>query len=199
MRALLLLLLLSALGVDLVNGLRLHRAAAAVTGAIVLGLSPPNVLPAAADVYVNTRYHTTFNYPSKWVYNTGALAGDRKVEAWVSPEDPLTSASLVITAIPADYTRLTSFGGKDTLREYLVPRGEGIGCTVVSEVIKGETYTLEYIVSSGAEPAKHVVTSFALRPAESVVGLTVQTPEADYAKNKVLLEGIVPSLKVDMP
>lgn len=180
---------------------RFKKAAAFITVATAFGtVLNPVILPVHADTYTNERYHTTFNFPSKWVYNLGTLAGDRKVEAWVSPDDPQTSASLVISPIPADFTRLTSFGGgKETLREYLIPRGEGIACTVVSEGIKGETYTLEYVVSAPEQPTRHVTTVFALRPAESVVGLTVQTPEESYSKNKVLLESIVPSLRVDNP
>lgn len=155
--------------------------------------------PAVADsTYTNERYHTTFNYPDRWTKSTGSLSGDRTIEAWVDPNDADTSVSIVYTAIPADYTRLTSFGGgKETLREYLVPRGEGIDCKVVKESIKGETYTLEYIASAPEQPTRHVITAFALRPAESVVGLTVQTKEESYGKNKQVLDSIVPSLKVD--
>lgn len=77
-----------------------------------------------------------------------------------------------------DYTKLTSFGaGKDTLRQYLLPTGDGVTSEVINEFVKGETYTLEYIVSAPDAPKRHVQSVFALRSQESVIGLTVQTKE----------------------
>lgn len=113
-----------------------------LSNCIIASLFLLSPIPSYAATYTNDRYHTTFNYPDTWTYSTGTLAGDRKVEAWVDPQDSGTSASLVISPIPADYTRLNSFGGgKETLREYLIPRGEGIDCTVVNEAIKGQLTT----------------------------------------------------------
>ena len=52
---------------------------------------------------------------------------------------------------------------------------QGVTSEVLNEFIKGETYTLEYIVSAPDAPRRHIQSVFALRPQESVVGLTVQT------------------------
>ena len=54
---------------------------------------------------------------------------------------------------------------------------QGVTSEVLNEFIKGETYTLEYIVSAPDAPRRHIQSVFALRPQESVVGLTVQTKE----------------------
>jgi len=153
--------------------------------------------PAFAETYQNPRYHTTFEPPAGWTFSTGQISGERKVEAWVDPKNAVNSVSLVISPVPADFTRLTSFGGgKDTLQEYLIPRGEGIECTVVDEKVKGETYTLEYIVAAPNNPTRHVITAFALRPAESVVGLTVTAEEAEWRSLEASLSRVIPSLNV---
>lgn len=79
---------------------------------------------AATDfkVYKNDRYHTTISYPSRWEEKTGLLSSDRTVIAFVDPADPDTSISLAFNPIAADFTHLTSFGGKDNLRSvsYLI-------------------------------------------------------------------------------
>ena len=53
----------------------------------------------------------------------------------------------------------------------------GVTSEVIQEFIKGETYTLEYIVSATNAPKRHIQSVFALRPQESVIGLTVQTKQ----------------------
>ena len=53
----------------------------------------------------------------------------------------------------------------------------GVTSEVIQEFIKGETYTLEYIVSAPNAPKRHIQSVFALRPQESVIGLTVQTKQ----------------------
>ena len=68
---------------------------------------------------------------------------------------------------------------------------------VIKEGTKGDSYSLEYVVTLPDAPARHVYSTFALRSAETVVGLTVQTKEADYAKNKAVLEAIVPTLNTN--
>lgn len=90
-----------------------------------------------------------------------------------------TSVSIVYSPIPADYTKLTSFGaGKDTIRDYVLPPNkDGIQSTLISENVKGETYTAEYTVSTPDAPKRHVISVFALRPQEAVVGLTIQSTE----------------------
>ena len=176
------------------GGLGARRARAAAAVAAALALQPGAAL---AETYSNERYHTQFEIPKGWTSATGVLSGERKVEAWIDPTDAGTSVSLVFTPIPADFTRLTSFGGgKETLREYLVPRGEGIDAKIIDETIKGETYTLEYVVSAPEQPTRHITTAFALRPAESVVGLTVQTAEDTYKNKEAILKPIIPSLKI---
>ena len=166
---------------------------------VAAGLSVLNPMCANAETYLNDRYHTTFEIPKGWTASSGALSGERKIEAWIDPTSEDTSVSIVYTPIPADFTRLTSFGGgKDTIREYLVPRGEGIETEVLDEKVKGEAYTIEYVVSAPSQPTRHVITVFALRPAETVVGLTVQTRQESYDKNKDTLMAIVPSLRTNV-
>ena len=44
----------------------------------------------------------------------------------------------MFTPIPADYTRLNSFGGgKDTIRQYLLPTGENVDTNIIAESTKG--------------------------------------------------------------
>lgn len=156
------------------------------------------VFAAELATFKSDRYHTSFSYPSNWEMKVGQLSGERTVTAFTDPSDPTTSASIVFTPIPADYTRLTSFGGKETVRQYLLPAGEGIEANIVDEKVKGENYFLEYVVSAPSAPTRHVQTVFALRPQESVVGLTIQSKEENYAKNKEIFTTIMPSLKVDL-
>lgn len=53
----------------------------------------------------------------------------------------------------------------------------GVSSEVIEENVRGETYTLEYIVSAPDAPKRHIQSVFALRSQESVIGLTVQTKE----------------------
>ena len=90
-----------------------------------LALNPANadqpITPKST--YINERYHTSFDYPTSFIASEGKLSGDRKIEAFTDPTDPDTSVTVVITGIPADFTKLGSFGtGKETIRDYLVPK-----------------------------------------------------------------------------
>lgn len=58
----------------------------------------------------------------------------------------------------------------------------GVTSEVIEEFVKGETYTLEYIVSAPDAPKRHIQSVFALRPQESVIGLTVQTKQVRCAQ-----------------
>jgi hypothetical protein len=119
--------------------------------------------------YENQRYHTRFEYPSSWQEASGRLSGDRTITAFVDPVDQTTSASIVFTPIPADFSKLGSFGGPDSLRSFILPRGDNVETSVVSENIKGDKYTLEYIISSPELLQQHVTSVFALRSQETVV------------------------------
>ena len=121
----------------------------------------------------------------------------------LDPNDPDTSISVVISAIPGDYTKLGSFGtGKDTIRDYLVPKNVPDGVcvsNVLNENVKGETYTVEYTVECNEKlvDRKHIISIFALRPAESVVGLTLQTLDRSFDTKKDYLNVVLPSLNVN--
>lgn len=160
------------------------------------------LVSSAADAtevktYVNPTYKTSIDYPSDFIPLEGKLSGGRPVEAFVDKNDPDTSLSIVFTPIPADFSRLSSFGGRDILRQYILPTGEGLTTTVLDENIKGETYTLEYIVSAPNAPTRHVQSIFALRPQESVIAVNVQTKEETYPAMKEKLQVIVPSFKYE--
>lgn len=158
-----------------------------------MGVSEDNI-----KVFANERYHTSVSYPADWERREGTLSGGRPLDAFVDPTDPDTSLTVVFNPIPADYTRLTSFGGKEGIRDYLIPKGDGVSTTTLSEDVKGEVYSVEYIVSAPDAPIRHVQSVFALRPQECVVGLVVQTKEETFEKNKAKISKIVPSLMVDL-
>jgi PsbP len=163
-------------------------------------LSTNAVLASEGDMkpYVNERYHTKLSYPSDWIVKEGTVSGDRSLQAFVDPNDADTSAALVFTPIPADYNRLSAFGGKDRLRDYMIPQGEGVTTDIVGETLKGETYCVEYVVTLPEGVTRHVQTVFSLRPKDAIVGLTVQTKQDTYDKNKAKLSLIVPSLQVEL-
>ena len=69
---------------------------------------------------------------------------------------------------------------------------------MLSETTKGEKYSVEYVIALPDGVTRHVQTVFALRPQESVVGLTVQTKQDTYEKNKEKISLVVPSLKIDL-
>ena len=106
----------------------------------------------------------------------------------------LLSRDQVYTPIPADFTRLTSFGD---LRSYLVPKDQdGFKYNLISEKVKGNSYIVEYIATAPEKeglPVRHVKTLFGLRPAESVVGLTAQSTEEKFKDSKDIFEDAVDS------
>eukprot|EP01041_Mallomonas_annulata_P007763 gene7763-15884_t len=147
-------------------------------------------------LFQNDRYETSFLYPTTWEENTGELSAGRVINAFVDPKDSDTSVSVVISPVPADYTKLTSVEvGKDTIRDYVLSKGEGVVSTIIDEKVKGDAYFLEYTVSAPDSPVRHIQSAFALRPQESVVGLTIQTKEESYGQNKELISKIMPSFK----
>ena len=148
--------------------------------------------------YSNARYHTKISYPAAWDVKEGRVSGDRTVQAFVDPEDAETNASIVFSPIPADYNRLSAFGGKERLRDYMIPRGDDIETSVISETVKGESYAVEYVVTLPEGVQRHVQTVFALRPQDAIVGVTVQTRESSFEKNKDKLAVILPSLRIDV-
>jgi hypothetical protein len=147
--------------------------------------------------YTNDRYQTSLLYPSDWIEKYGILSNERNLIAFTDPKDSDTSLSIVFTPIPADYARLNSFGGKETLRQYVLPKGDGVSTNVLNEVIKGESYLLEYVISAPNQPTRHVQSIFALKPQDAVVGLNIQTKEETFAVNKEKFDVIFPSLKVE--
>lgn len=160
--------------------------------------SHPSISRAETEfkVFQNDRYETSFQYPSSWEERQGEISGGRIVDAFVDPTDSDTSVSVVISPVPADFTRLTSFGqGKETIRDYVLPSGEGVTTTLITEKVKGEAYYAEYVVQAPNVPTRHVLSVFALRPQESVVGLTVQAKEEVFQKSKDIINTIVPSFR----
>ena len=159
-------------------------------------LFSPLPLPALADEgvksFTDPQHAFSIQYPAGWTESSGALSGDRSVEAFVSPKEASTSVSIVYTPIPADFAKLSSFGD---LQGYLIPKGEGVESKVLSQRIKGDKITLEYVTSAPENPERHVITVFALRPAEAVIGVTAQAQEQNFAEAKADLEKIVDSFK----
>ena len=151
----------------------------------------------AYSVYTNERYHTTINVPKAWIQQEGLLSSDRTVVAFVDPSDAETSVSLAYNPIPADFTRLTSFGGSDSLRTFILPRGEGVETKVLNEKTKGETYFVEYTVTAPNAPQRHVQNIFALKPQEFVVGVTAQTKEETFSKHQDEFAAIMPSFVLE--
>lgn len=137
------------------------------------------------NVYENSRYHAKISYPKEYVLNTGVLSSDRKVDAFVDPADEKTSISIVTTAVPGDFNKLGSFGqGKETIRDYMLPVIDGVSYQVLNEKVKGETYYIEY-TSASDQINRHIWSIFALKPAEAVIGVTIQTTNYDDNKDKL--------------
>jgi len=136
------------------------------------------------------------DYPEDWKTSSGELSDERPVTAFTSPKTSTTSVSVVYTPIPADFSRLTSFGD---LRGYLEPKGDGVETQVIGETSKGEKYTLEYISEQKGDevqPKRHVITMFALRPQSAVFGVTAQALEgADWEDSKEALKSMIASFK----
>ena len=163
----------------------------------MFGLDDVNAIESEQPImqtWVDKVDHYSIEYPTHWTASSGVLSGERTVTAFVSPSRPSSSISVVVTPIPADFTRLTSFGD---LNNYLIPRGEGVDTEVLSQSSKGESVTVEYVSMKHPENVKrHVVTVFALRPAESVLGLTAQALESDFSDDKARLDAAVKSFKI---
>jgi hypothetical protein len=155
-------------------------------------MDPSQAVSTEYKQFSNERYHTKLMYPSSWVQKKAELSGSRLLDAFVDPTDADTSASVAITPIPGDFTRLTSFGD---LQSYLLPKGDGV--TLISDSTKGNAYTVEYVISEPDAPTRHIKTIFGLRPQESVVGLTIQTKESKFEELKKTFEEVSTSFSFD--
>ena len=152
----------------------------------------------ALNTYKNELYHTQISYPSTWEQKFGTLSNERSLVAFVDPKDVDTSLSLAFTPIPADYSYLSSFGGKETLRQYLLPKGEDVHTDVLNEVLSGEKYFLEYVVDLPGAPSRHIQSVFALRPQETVVGVTLQTKQDTFPLHQEEFKSIIPTLDISV-
>ncbi len=182
-----------------VNALKLglNRRLGAKMGAILaaasLTISPALAMSEGTKTYTDPLHGVSIAYPWGWQENKADLSGERTVNAFTNPSDSSASVSVVYTPIPADFTKLTSFGDLDG---YLIPKGDGVTTEVISKVTKGERVTLEYITTAPNNPKRHVITVFALRPAEGVVGVTAQSEEATFKDNKTVFAESISSLKM---
>lgn len=208
--ALVLLSMLAASALSIAQNAILRKAAASAVSAVLLSgasyfsvsqavhaeSSPSSVV---GSVYSDSRYQFDLKYPNNFVSFDGALSSDRNLVAFVDPNDKDASVSVVVTAIPADFTKLNSFGGgKENIRQYVLPTGEGIETGLIDESVKGENYFLEYTIKS-ADAYRHVFTIFALRPAEAVVGVTVQCNENKFPTYKsALFDTVKQSFHMDL-
>lgn len=155
-------------------------------------MDPYKAVSAEYKEFSNERYHTTLLYPSNWVQKKAELSGGRILDAFVDPTDSDTSASVAITPIPGDFARLTSFGD---IQSYLLPKGDGV--TLISDNMKGNAYTVEYVISEPDAPIRHIKTIFGLRPQESVVGLTIQSKESKFEDLKKTFDDVSTSFSFD--
>jgi len=80
---------------------------------------------------------------------------------------------------------------------FQLPAGDGIETDVLSENVKGNSYVLEYVVTAPENPSRHVLSVFALRPAESVVGLNLQSKEENFSKLKDDFTFVLQNFKFD--
>lgn len=152
----------------------------------------------SSKLYKNDIYHSSFSYPSQWIKLEGILSGDRIIDAFVDPNDKDTSVSIVYSPIPGDFNKLGSFGGKESLKLFILPSGDDIKTKVISESVQGETFRLDYLLDAPNIPTKHVQSLFALKPAELVYALNVQVNEDAYNNQKDLIDAIIPSFKYDI-
>ena len=179
------------------------KATSAMLSAFLLSST---LLPLAAPAHAieqvsfeSKQGHYSLNYPSDWTQNEATLSGERKLKVFQSPTDKTASVSVVYTPIPADFMRLSAFGD---IQQYLIPKGDGIHTEVISESTKGETYTLEYTSEAPGidppQPMRHVITVFALRPQEAVIGLTAQASAGTFEASKETFTSIVKSLQTNL-
>lgn len=178
---------------------RLQRFAAVTLASSLIGLELPSPSFATVDfqTFHDKSYHASFKYPGNWIESVGQLSGRRSLTAFVDPDHPDTSVSIVYSPIAADFTKLTSLGGKDALRLYLVPQGEGVTAEVLDERTYGDTYYVEYVLSTPSIQKRHIQSVLALRPSEAIVGLNVQAPEDVFQAEKDTINVISPSLLLD--
>ena len=114
---------------------------------------------------------------ARFFINTNAI--DLTLTVPLTSPPSSSSSQVVFNPIPGDFTKLNSFGGASGLKQYMLPEGADL----VDESLKGDTFSIEYVFvdpSSSLNIKRHVFSTFALRPAEVVVGLTVQTPQDDF-------------------
>jgi len=153
---------------------------------------------AAYDVtksYSNGFYHTKFDYPASYDELKGQISGGRVVTSFRDPQDADTSVSVVFNPIPGDFTSLNSFGGSENLKQYLIPKG----ASLLRETRVGDTFTVEYSSTDpDSDKERHVISVFALRPAEIVIGLIIQSPESRYESVKDELNAIAASLNTNV-
>ena len=180
-----------------IEGFKVPKFASSLLAASAILYGSPAFGVGGSTTFTNTKEHYSVSYPSDWIVKDGQLSGERILKAFVNPKDASASVSIVYTPIPADFNRLSSFGD---IESYLIPKGDGISTEVVSQSTKGETFTLEYISEAPEleQPKRHVITVFALRPQEAVIGLTAQSDAATFEASKPLFLDMVKSLKTNL-
>lgn len=179
---------------------------AAIQVLSLLTLSP--FLPARAATSTVTLgekessdlYGYSFRAPSGWTKNTASLSSFRTATVYLCDEDDDSNISMVVTPVPSDYQKLTSFGSIDNILQTIVPSNSK---DVSGEVITTRTdprnnaYVIEYAITAKGV-TRHLLTTFSLQPGRYLITLTGQTKNDNWGKQEPVIRAVADSYQLQI-
>ena len=146
----------------------------------------------------------SISLPGDWIKSVQELPDRRKITLYIKPDsNQKTLLFMAYTPVRSDYTSLGSFGSADEVAETtILPKSTLAGVQgVESEMLKVESkkqsYFFDYVTEVPSQPKTHFRTIFTLKTmangVSTLVTITAQTPESEYATMKPLFDKIIDS------
>lgn len=141
-------------------------------------------------------YGYSFAVPeSGWTRSTATLSSFRTATVYLCEDDKDSNINMVVTPVPGDFQKLTSFGSLDNILGTMIPRGQkDVDGKVISTRTDTEknAYVVEYTITSNGVQ-RHLLTVFSLQPGRYLLTLTGQAKEDNWAARAATLKAVADS------
>jgi hypothetical protein len=168
--------------------------------AVVGALSLPK--PAKADSAAGELSHyedrdCALDYPASWTPAVTEIAGRRKLLSFAGEGNPNENINIVFSPVAADFTQIGAFGTLEGAGAFFVPSGPGLTSDLLASKMwnGGEGYLYEYTLKDRTRFV-HFRTGLALIPGRTLVTITAQCNEEDWARLEPVYAAVLKSFQL---
>ena len=177
-----------------------RRTAAWMPVAVAGALSLPK--PAKADGATGELLHyedrdCALDYPASWKPAVTEIAGRRKLLSFAGEGNPNENINIVFSPVSADFTQIGAFGTLEGAGAFFVPSGPGLTSNLLDSKLwnSGEGYLYEYTLKDRTRFV-HFRTGLALIPGRTLVTITTQCNEEDWARLESVYAAVLKSFQL---